>query len=792
MSTQILIKRSTTTGAVPTTSDIATGELAINTVDKRIFTNNSGTIVELGTTPTTQAVTGNASVGGTFDVVGAVTVGNFTADGTVDLTSATVTISAPTADTHPATKKYVDDEVNAILDGAPAALDTLNEIAAAINDDANLYTTLTTSIATKLSLSGGTMTGSIDMGANSITTSADPATANTLTRKSYVDGLYQSTVDAEVSAAAAAASATSAANSASSASTSATTATTQASAASTSATNAANSATSAASSATASANSATNASTYATNASTAQANAETAQGLAEDAQAAAEAVYDQFDDRYLGAKASDPSVDNDGNALITGALYFDTTNNVTKVFNGTDWQAASSSIEGIKSDFQYTATASQTVFSGSGLVIDQAGLVNVFLNGVRLADSDYTVNVGGNSVTLASGASAGDIVELEVFGNFAGQSGAEVSITGGSITGLTNFESAGIDDNASSTAMTLDASGNVGIGTSSPVTALDVRGEISVDYNATYGLRFYNQGRNNWSSIGNTDTATGANLVFKSSKGEAMRITPTGNLLVGKTSASTGTAGVQIMPNSYSAFTRDGNTPLYVSRLTSDGNVIEVQKNGTTVGSIGNFYSYLNLGTSDTGILFDSDENNIKPWNMSTNGGQDTTISLGSSGVRFKDLYLSGGVYLGGTGSANYLDDYEEGTWTPTISSYTTNPSVTYVYRSGHYTKVGRLVTVYCDVEASSISGGSGSVQISGLPFNVSTIQARDYPVPSFRDCNAVSNWGGNDRSITGYCQGGSNTVRLQYEAGSSFNSVTIASWSSAGRITFSVTYATT
>lgn len=296
MSTQILIKRSTTTGAVPTTSDIATGELAINTTDKRIFTNNEGTIVELGTTPTTQAVTGNASVGGTFDVVGAVTVGNFTADGTVDLTSATVTIPAPTADTHPATKKYVDDEVNAILDGAPAALDTLNEIAAAINDDANLYTTLTTSIATKLSLSGGTMTGSIDMGANSITTSTDPATDNTLTRKSYVDGLYQSTVDAEVSAAAALASETAAAGSASSAATSATTATTQASAASTSAANAASSATAAASSATSSANSATAAATSATNASTAQTaaelaetNAETAQTAAETAQAATEA-----------------------------------------------------------------------------------------------------------------------------------------------------------------------------------------------------------------------------------------------------------------------------------------------------------------------------------------------------------------------------------------------------------------------------------------------------------------------------------------------------------------------
>lgn len=439
MSTQILIKRSTTTGAVPTAQDIAVGELAINTVDKRIFTNNSGTIVELGTTPSTQAVAGNASVGGTFDVVGAVTVGNFSADGTVDLTSATVTIPAPTADTHPATKKYVDDEVNAILDGAPAALDTLNEIAAAINDDANVFTTLTNSIATKLPLAGGTMTGAIDMGVNGITTSVDPATANTLTRKSYVDGLYQSTVDAEVSAAAAAVSETNAANSATSAASSASTATTQASNASTSATNAAtsatnagNSATSAANSATASATSATqsassataaatsetNAATSETNAATSETNAassataaassataaassetnaaasETAAASSETNAAASElaaatsasnastsetnaaasaasaasnasstaSLYDQFDDRYLGSKASAPSVDNDGNALLVGALYFNSSDSSMYSWNGSSWIQVANQSEALQAIATTKADTAVDVF----------------------------------------------------------------------------------------------------------------------------------------------------------------------------------------------------------------------------------------------------------------------------------------------------------------------------------------------------------------------------------------------------------------------------------------------
>ena len=123
--------------------------------------------------------------------------------------------------------------------------------------------------------------------------------------------------------------------------------------ATTSATNAASSATASANSATASANSATAAATSESNASTsastattkasqadtAKTAAETAKTAAETAQTAAETALDTFDDRYLGTKSSDPSVDNDGNALIDGALYFNTTVNRTKVYDlgNTQW-----------------------------------------------------------------------------------------------------------------------------------------------------------------------------------------------------------------------------------------------------------------------------------------------------------------------------------------------------------------------------------------------------------------------------------------------------------------------
>lgn len=167
--------------------------------------------------------------------------------------------------------------------------------------------------------------------------------------------------EAAASATAAASSATSAATSATSAdadATSASTSETNAAAsalaaatsetnASTSETNAGTSAANAAISATAAATSATNAATSETNSATSEANAATSAATAAAEAAAALAAFDNFDDKYLGAKASDPTLDNDGDALVAGALYFNTTSGVMNVYTGSAWVAAYVSAAGV-------------------------------------------------------------------------------------------------------------------------------------------------------------------------------------------------------------------------------------------------------------------------------------------------------------------------------------------------------------------------------------------------------------------------------------------------------------
>jgi len=199
-----------------------------------------------------------------------------------------------------------------------------------------------------------------------------------------------SATNSATSATASATSATASANSATASATSATNAATSETNAATSETNAATSASTATTQAgiatTQASNAATSASTattQATNASTSATNAETAKTAAETAQAAAELALDNFDDIYLGAKASDPSVDNDGDPLTAGDLYFNTTVDQLKYYDGSSWSGI-----GVNTDETTKVSANDTT--------------NGYLNGKLVAGSgiSFTENNDGSNETL--------------------------------------------------------------------------------------------------------------------------------------------------------------------------------------------------------------------------------------------------------------------------------------------------------------------------------------------------------------------------------------------------------
>jgi hypothetical protein len=236
---------------------------------------------------------------------------------------------------------------------ASASASTATTKASEALTSANNAATSETNAGASASAAATSATNSASSASNAATSASNAATSASNASTSETNAATSAT-NASNSATAAATSETNAAtsesnaaSSASSASTSASTATTKASEAATSASNAATSETNAATSETNAATSETNAASSASAAATSASNAATSASSASSAQTAAEAArdsalaaFDNFDDKYLGEKASDPTLDNDGDALVAGALYFNTTDDIMKVYSGSSWVAA--------------------------------------------------------------------------------------------------------------------------------------------------------------------------------------------------------------------------------------------------------------------------------------------------------------------------------------------------------------------------------------------------------------------------------------------------------------------
>ena len=289
-------------GAASTASNFATNASNSATASANSATDASDFATNAADSATASADSATASAGSATASAGSAT--NAAGSATTAAGSATTAAGSATAASDSATAS-----ANSAITSADSATDSANS-------------------ATASAGSATTAAGSATTAAGSATTAAGSATA------------------AAGSATAASDSATDSANSATTSGNSATTSANSATAASNSETAAAGSATTSANSATASANSATASAGSATNSSNSATSAATAQTAAEAARDAALAAFDSFDDRYLGAKASDPTTDNDGDALAAGMLYYNTTDDVMKVYEGSSWVAAYASLSG--------------------------------------------------------------------------------------------------------------------------------------------------------------------------------------------------------------------------------------------------------------------------------------------------------------------------------------------------------------------------------------------------------------------------------------------------------------
>jgi hypothetical protein len=195
--------------------------------------------------------------------------------------------------------------------------------------------------------------------------------------------------------------------------------------------------------------------------------------------------------------------------------------------------------------------------------------------------------------------------------------------------------------------------------------------------------------------------------IVDNSNATAITIDSSENVMVNRTSVFT-TAKMEIQSDASDAST------LALNSIDTDGSMLEFYKAGSTVGNIGSTSgTHLYAGSGDVGLLFQGTANAIEPWNPATNGARDNAIDLGLSGNRFKDIYLSGGVNFSANANAGgmtseTLNDYEEGTWTPTHSDGTALSIV----GLARYTKIGNAVSINIDVSFTKTSAG-----ISGLPF---------------------------------------------------------------------------
>ena len=629
MATKIVTKNSSTASAVPTTSDLVQGELAVNVADKRLFTeDNTGTIVELGTNPSTididaGTIDGAVIGGATPAAITGSTVtstGNIVVSGTVD--GRDVATDGTKLDGIEASAD-VTDTTNVTAAGALMDSEVTN-LAQVKAFDSSDYATAAqgTTADNALPKSGGAMTGAITT--NSTFDGRDVGTDGT-----KLDGIE---TGADV--------------------------------------------------------------TDTTNV--------TAAGALMDSEVTNLAQVKAFDSSDYATAAQGTTADNalpKAGGALTGPVT------TTSTFDGRDVATDGTKLDGIEASADVTDTANVTA---AGAVMDSEltseASVKALNQGVATTDSPSFVNLtlsGTGSVKVPSGTTAqrdgspanGMFRYNSTNEQFEGyQSGAWGAIGGGG--GSNTFTADTFTGNGSTTAYAL-----------------------SQVVNSEDNLLVFIAGVFQQQSAYSIATASGATtLTFATAPANTREIIV------------------------YSVASAVSGTNLNIDSMTGDGSdttlslsINPVNENNTQVfidGVYQNKDTYSISGTTLTFSTAPPTGSAVEVMTMTQTeinvpvDGTITSAKLSGDLVTPSDLTVTGeatlsdGVYLGGTGAANKLDDYEEGTWTPTLTAVSGTKTWSYNAQSGYYTKIGNLITVFFNMQLSSNgSGTDGNARITGLPF---------------------------------------------------------------------------
>ena len=366
------------------------------------------------------------------------------------------------------------------------------------------------------------------------------------------------------------------------------------------------------------------------------------------------------------------------------------------------WQIAPSGTAGNAITFTQAMTLNA---SGRLLIGDTTGSAD----GKLLVQDTGTYTIGAyNSTAVAANVGSSLLFSAGAGANRLGAIGGYFSGAATTDGGYLNFSTRAVTTGAITERMRLDTSGNLGLGVTpsawgatAKAIQINTGGVVySTGASAGIGSNFYYDGTNS-----KYLTTNYASSYYQSNGSHAWNI------------AASGTAGNAITFTQAMTLDASGNLGIGTTSPTQKLHVYESTAATDVFTRIGNTTAGLNVGVLSSGIgsvnmtsnyALAFSTNNTERMRITSDGY--LRMASGSGGIQFN----------GDTAAANALDDYEEGTFTPTLT-YTTpgTVSVTYATRLGFYTKVGNLVTVSMTIVLSAFTKGTatGDLRLTGLPF---------------------------------------------------------------------------